>query len=235
MKHYEYLLFDNDGTLMDFKRAQETAFEISFRRQGFPLAYSREVLDCYEKNNLRWWKKLEEGLCSKDELQTGRFRDFLEELGLDADPNECNRDYMEALGQGRFLMPEALETLRELHRDYKICIITNGVGHTQRSRIEKSAIAPFVDALFISEEAGHAKPSRAYFDHVLKAGGISDKNKCLVIGDSLTSDIQGANNAGMDCCWYNPEGLIQEGLRIDYEVRCLSELLPLLREHREVL
>lgn len=104
------------------------------------------------------------------------------------------------------------------------------MASVQRQRFARSPIAPFFHGVFISEEIGCGKPNRAYFDYVFRAvPGLSTEN-ALVIGDSLSSDIQGANNAGLPCCWFNPRGLARsEGLRIDYEIRTLEELLPIVK------
>jgi HAD superfamily hydrolase (TIGR01549 family) len=119
--------------------------------------------------------------------------------------------------------------VEQLSQTHKLYIVTNAVASVQRSRLANSAIAPYITAAFISEEAGAAKPSRAYFDYVMaRIDGITAEN-CLVIGDSLSSDIQGANNAGLPACWYNLKGEPRpDDLTINYEIRDLRELYDIV-------
>jgi FMN phosphatase YigB (HAD superfamily) len=154
----------------------------------------------------------------------------LRALNLERDPAECNRDYLTALGEGVYPLPQAEEVCRELkRRGHRMYIITNAVASVQRSRLRGSVFAELFEAAFISEEAGAAKPSRAYFDYVRRRlPGLTESN-ALVIGDSLATDIQGANNAGLRCCWFNPAGKPRrEGLRVDYEIAALRELLDIV-------
>lgn len=228
MKKYKYLLFDNDGTLMDFDKSQESAFEKTYNALNFSQDYSEHILNLYKKANISWWKKLERGECTKAELQSGRFTDFLQSSTLEANPVEMNKVYMDFLCRENQLIEGAVDVLRTLHEKYKIIIITNGVGKTQHSRIESSEIYPFIDGLYISEEVGAPKPNWEFFDNVLKKESIGQKNQCLIIGDSLSSDILGANNSSIDCCWYNPKNEKNPGLKIDFEISTLRELLVLL-------
>ena len=157
-----------------------------------------------------------------------RFRRYLSRLGLPGDPAECNRIYLEALGRSAVLLPHALEVCRALAQNHRLYIITNAVASVQRARLSQSAIAPYIQDAFISEEAGAAKPSRAYFDYVLTHLPGVRPEECLVVGDSLSSDIQGANNAGLPCCWFNRTGAPRpKGLRIDYEITALPQLLEI--------
>ncbi|WP_300821135.1 HAD family hydrolase, partial [uncultured Oscillibacter sp.] len=142
----------------------------------------------------------------------------------------CNRDYLAALGEGVYPLPHAEAVCRELKaQGHRMYIVTNAVASVQRSRLQGSAFAELFEAAFISEEAGAAKPSRAYFDYVRRRlPGLTEEN-ALVIGDSLSTDIQGANNAGLPCCWFNPAKKPRRaGLRVDYEISDLRELLNIV-------
>ena len=145
------------------------------------------------------------------------------------DPAECNRIYLEALGRSAVLLPHALEVCRTLAHDHRLYIITNAVASVQRNRLQGSAFADLITDAFISEDAGASKPARAYYDYVLaRIPGASAENT-LAIGDSLTTDIAGANNAGLPCCWYNPRRAPRpQGLHIDYEIQDLRALLDLV-------
>ena len=127
------------------------------------------------------------------------------------------------------LLPGAEELCRVLSRDHRLYLLTNAVASVQKTRFANSAIAPYFQGAFISEEVGVGKPDPAYFDYVFHAVPGLARDNALVIGDSLTSDIQGANNAGLPCCWFNPKGQPRpQGLRIDYEIRALEELYAIV-------
>ena len=127
------------------------------------------------------------------------------------------------------LLPGAEELCRVLSRDHRLYLLTNAVASVQKTRFANSAIAPYFQGVFISEEVGVGKPDPAYFDYVFHAVPGLARDNALVIGDSLTSDIQGANNAGLPCYWFNPKGQPRpQGLRIDYEIRALEELYAIV-------
>ncbi len=227
MSRYPYLLFDADNTLFDFEAANHNAFAKVCEYCG--LAYREELYEFYESINRPLWHQLDLGEVTKDFLVVERFRRFLAQKGIDRDPAECNRIQLSGLGSSTALLPHALEVIEKLSRTHKLYIVTNAVASVQRSRLAASAIAPYITAAFISEEAGAAKPSRAYFDYVFShIDGITADN-CLVIGDSLSSDIKGANNAGLPCCWYNLKNEPRpDDLTIDYEIGDLRELYDIV-------
>ncbi len=223
---YPYLLFDADNTLFDFDKAERRAYANVCRTHG--LAFSDSGYALYRQCNGELWHDFDRGLCTKEFLLVERFRRFLARSGQSAQPEELNRTHLETIAGSAFLLPGALELCRTLAADHALYIITNGVEASQRSRFRLSPLVPYFKDMFISEAVGCGKPSRAYFDYVFQAvPGLTPENG-LVIGDSLSSDIQGANNAGLDCCWFNPKGLPRpEDLRIDFEARTLEEILPL--------
>ena len=223
MSRYPYLLFDADNTLFDFEAANHNAFAKVCDYCG--LTYSEELYEFYESINRPLWHQLDRGEVTKDFLVVERFRRFLAQKGIDRDPAECNRIQLTGLGSSTALLPHAQEVIETLSRTHQIYIVTNAVASVQRARLAGSTLAPYITAAFISEEAGAAKPNRAYFDYVFsRIDGITAEN-CLVIGDGLSSDIQGANNAGLPCCWYNLKDEPRPAdLRIDYEIRDLREL-----------
>lgn len=227
MSRYPYLLFDADNTLFDFEAANHNAFAKVCDYCG--LTYSEELYEFYESINRPLWHQLDRGEVTKDFLVVERFRRFLAQKGIDRDPAECNRIQLTGLGSSTALLPHAQEVIETLSRTHQIYIVTNAVASVQRARLAGSTLAPYITAAFISEEAGAAKPNRAYFDYVFsRIDGITAEN-CLVIGDGLSSDIQGANNAGLPCCWYNLKDEPRPAdLRIDYEIRDLRELYDIV-------
>ena len=225
---YPYLLFDADDTLFDFPKTSSQAFSVMCRKNRIPD--SAETYRLYHELNLVLWEAFNRGEITKEFLTLERYVRFLKALGLDRDAAQCNRDYLEALGRIVYPLPHAEEVCRELfRRGHKLYIVTNAVASVQRSRL---AVCPFGDvftAAFISEEAGAAKPHKAYYDYVRRCVPKITPETCLVIGDSLATDIRGANNAGLPCCWFNPGGKsAPEDLRIDYTITDLRELLDIV-------
>ena len=227
MTRYPYLLFDADNTLFDFDEANISSFRAVCAYAG--LAFTPELFACFDRRNNAAWARFDRGELTKDETLRIQFREMSEELGLELDIEGCNRVRLEVLGRSTALVPHALEVVRELKKTHRVYLITNAVESVQRGRLGRSALAPLIEEAFISETAGAAKPSVEYFDYVFAhIDGITREN-CLVIGDSLTSDMRGGGDAGIVTCWYNPEGAAApDGYRIDHEIHNLHEVYGLL-------
>ena len=227
MTPYSILLFDADNTLFNFDAGNRRAFSEVSRICHLPD--TDELFHAYEAVNAEMWSAFDRGECTKDFLVVERFRLFLERVGLQADPVQCNKIHLSTLATNTVLLPHALEVCRTLAQTHSLYIVTNAVAAVQKARLAASDLRPYITDAFISEDAGASKPSVAYFDYVFsRIPGITREN-CLLIGDSPSSDLQGANNYGIPCCWYNPRGLARpDGMRIDYEIRDLPELLPIV-------
>lgn len=230
MKAYRFLLLDADGTLLDFDKDMDHAFRATYETCfSSQRPFSQELLDCYETCNSRWWQKLERGECTKPQLVVARFVDFLRETGLSGVPEEINRLYFENLGQGGALLPGALELVRDLAQRYQLYIVTNGNAATQKPRLARSGLMGYVKEYFVSEDAGAAKPDKRYFDYVFARIPGFPKESALLIGDSPTSDMRGAQNAGVDSLWYNPKGeTLPEGMAVTYQAESFGEIRQLL-------
>lgn len=223
---YPYLLFDADNTLFDFDANELASFRDTIARQH--IAYTDEKYAIYHRCNAQLWHEYDLGLCDKPFLLVERFRRFLAEIGEDGDVEEMNRDHLAGLAHASLLFPGALELCKTLSHRHNLYIITNAVESVQRKRFAASPLAPYFKDVFISEAIGHGKPNVEFFDYIFRAVPEITKENTLVIGDSLSSDIQGANNAGLPCCWFNPTGKNRPAhLRIDYEVSRLEAILPI--------
>lgn len=237
MKDYRFLLFDADKTLLDFDADMLQAFQATYGAWfAGQRPYSLALLEAYETCNNRWWAKFERGECAKQELYVGRFRDFLRETGLTGDPEAVNAAYFDNLSLGGALLPGALELARDLAQRYELYIVTNGNVLSQRPRLERSGLLAYVKDFFVSEEAGAAKPDRRYFDYVFSRIPGFVREQALLIGDSLSSDMQGAQNAGIDSLWYYPQSLqfhphweeTARELSITYRAGSFAEIRALL-------
>ncbi len=218
------ILFDVDGTLLDFKRAEANALD---RLQGFagsPLD-AREFLRLYEEVNHKIWQELEEGLLSAAELKIERFRRFARAAHTAKSPDALSEYYQEALGQGSYPLAESRELLQCLKGRFKLGIITNGLVKVQNPRHKAAGFDQIFDTILISEEEGVSKPDPEIFRRAARRLNTPLDDRVLMVGDSLVSDIQGGIRAGVKTCWYNPGGWPNESpWKSDWEIRNLMEL-----------
>lgn len=201
MKDKKHLLFDADNTLYDFQATEKAALGRLFGEYGI----SWSLVDIYHEGNRRCWRMFEEGAMTIEELEPARFRMFFEAIGIAEDPIEAGRLYSKYLGEEGIMLPGAIELLEKLYGRYSLSIVTNGIADVQRERIRRSDTGRFFDNVFISQEIGFSKPDPRFFSFVLNALG-AEKESCLVIGDSLTSDIKGARDSGIDSVYISFSG-----------------------------
>lgn len=226
-KHYPWLWFDADGTLFDYNRAEATALRNTF--DSLTLPFEDDYLGVYRGINSKLWRALEQQEITPAVLRFRRFELLLESLQLSGSPDQMSTAYVEQLGICAELIDGAFEVLQTLQGTCQFVIVTNGLQAVQRSRLAHSTIRHFITELIISEEVGAAKPQAAFFDAAFARTGHPPKSDVLIIGDSLTSDMQGGVDYGIDTCWYNPTAEPQlEGLHITYEIGHLRELLDFL-------
>lgn len=222
---YEWIIFDMDGTLVDFDSAEDAAFTLTFNalKERPDL---RTLKKMYDRINHRLWRQMEEGLIGAAALRVERFRVFLDETGIEADPETLSDTYLAHLSGQHTLIPGAIQVLESLQGPYRLALMTNGFEVVQRKRIERTGIARFVEHVFISETVGFHKPDPRIFDHALEAMGSPRPQRVLMVGDSLESDILGGNRAGLDTCWFNPAGRDAGGsVRPDFEIAELTMLM----------
>jgi YjjG family noncanonical pyrimidine nucleotidase len=226
-ERYQWLLFDADGTLFDYDRAEASALEEAFRQFGVP--FNSDGLAAYRRINQQLWRAWEQGQITPDVLAVRRFERLFEEIRVSVSPELFSMAYTECLATCSELNDGAYEVLQALHGKYRLAILTNGLKAVQRPRLARSVIRDYIAALIISEEVGAAKPDRAIFDAAIARMGYPPRSAVLMIGDSLTADIQGAIHYGLDTCWYNPARQPRPpDLEITYEIAHLSELICLL-------
>lgn len=225
---YEVVLFDADGTLFDFARAETYALELAFADSG--LRYHPSYLSAYSAVNLEAWQQFERGEISSVQLRLVRFERFCSRAGIDAEPADLSRRYLSRLAEASFLMEGAAEVVRILRGNCRLAIVTNGLTDVQRGRFGRSPISSHFDEITISEEVGTQKPDPRIFAYTLDRMGHKDKRTVLMVGDSLSSDIQGGVNFGIDTCWFNPSGdASPPSPTPSHVVDDLAKILPLCR------
>ncbi|MEO0776552.1 MAG: YjjG family noncanonical pyrimidine nucleotidase [Bacteroidota bacterium] len=229
---YQYLLFDADNTLFDFSEASHLAFAQLLRAEGHD--YHETHYATYQAGNELVWREFERGLIDARELRVKRFRLFFERSGLGGDPAVYHQQYMDNLIRATELLSGTLPLLEKLYGRVRMAIITNGLREAQRPRIRKLGLDRYFDHIIVSDEIGSAKPDPAFFDYTFAQLQQPDPECVLVIGDSLSSDIQGGLNYGLDTCWFNPQGKPNEGpVRPRYEVRSIERVWDIVRGAEE--
>lgn len=205
MPRYDFVLFDADNTLFDFDVAEHRALKQTLEHYGFPCDdHTRER---YLAINRALWAAFNKGEADKDWLVVERFAALQREKGGNHDAAEMNTYYLARLAEGADLLQGAEALCRALSKQCTLAIITNGVASAQRGRFSRSPLKDIIPYLFISGEMGCQKPQKVFFEKVLAEMGITDPGRAVVVGDSLSADIQGAVNAGLSSFWYNPNRL----------------------------
>lgn len=198
MNKYTTILFDLDDTLLDFKKSEQHALKDTFAETEIGITDS--LYKCYHEINTELWKEFEKGTISKNEVVYQRFDRLFKAYDLQLDAESFNKKYLDNLSKYSFLIEGALTVCKKLSQSHKLYAVTNGVERVQKSRFKKCGLEKYFSGLFISEEIGYSKPSKKYFDFVLSNIEEKDKTKIIIVGDSLTSDIQGGINCEIDTC-----------------------------------
>ncbi|MBU5676408.1 YjjG family noncanonical pyrimidine nucleotidase [Alkaliphilus sp. MSJ-5] len=227
---YEIIIFDADETLFDFKKSERDAFKNTMLE--FDIEYDENHhLKIYTDINMAIWKEFEDGLITQKKLKVERFKRLSDKLNAGFDETAFAKSYMKHLSNASFLYDDTINLVESLHKDYRLTIITNGLTDVQDNRIRKSIIAKFFEDIVVSEEVEVSKPDPKIFEHTLNNIKHIDKSKVLMVGDSLTSDIQGGINFGIDTCWFNPNKIANKtGIKPTYEISNLMELKDILEK-----
>ena len=227
-RRYDVLLCDADNTIFDFTKAEENAFAIACAHAGIDGA--ERLLPVYADINSAMWKLLELGGITQSVLRVRRFELFLTAIGrTDIDARDMGDTFADALGRQSVPLPGAVEAVARWSRVLPVIIVTNGISKVQHGRMEGSEVRHFISGMVISEEVGAAKPDPRMLELAMEKAGVTDRRRALMLGDSLSSDIAAAANAGVDACWFNPRGAGNaKGLPVRYEIRSLDEVDAIL-------
>jgi len=225
---YSWLVFDADNTLLDFNRSAGIALTETL--QSMDIIPEKAIVDLYHKINLECWGDLEAGRITPAELKLLRFSRFLDQLGAAGDPEQLNAYYFDVLRRSTYLLDGARDVLEKLgHLGVPMAIATNGLAEVQHHRLAKAGIVPFFQEIIVSEEIGYFKPNPGFFHTTAERLQVDEKDPVLMIGDSLRSDIAGAQHMGWDTCWFNPNKEDQSlPVAPDFTIGQLDELLEIL-------
>ena len=223
------VLLDLDDTLLDFHKAEHIAIAKTFVHFG--IEPEERIICRYSEINAAQWKRLERGEIDREQVLVGRFQLLFEELGLKYSSREAKGIYENFLSQGHYFIPGAEELLNALQGKYRLFICSNGTAVVQEGRLKSAGIGPYFEEIFISEEIGFNKPSAEFFERCFEKIPDFCRERTIMIGDSLTSDIQGGINAGIRTCWFNPQGRPGRGDIVpDHELGKLEQVPGLLEK-----
>ena len=224
---YQYLLIDNDNTIMDFNAAEAKALIDVLQNHGLPT--DDAAVHTYHEINDALWKALERGETTQPKLKVERFRQLLTVLNRhDVDAEVIAAEYAAGLGNHADLLPGAAEFIHAVHGRMKIALVSNGVSAIQRGRLAKCPLTPLFDAIVISEEVGAAKPDPKLLYVAMDMLGCMDKAQAVMMGDSATADIPAAVNAGVDSIFFSLKGKTCDAAT--YTVFTHEEALKILTE-----
>ena len=227
-------LFDLDETLLNFHASEKIGLAEVVTANGFE--FTEELYAFFKARNKELWLKLEKGEVTREELFETRFRELFQKCGADTGGMELlriNSEFISAMSRNGVILegaPEFLARLKSGVEGAKVYIVSNGATVNALGRIRSTGLDRYLDGVFISEDMGVTKPSREFFDIVLGSIGAS-ADECIVVGDSLTSDMLGAKNAGIASCWFRPAGDVEKAMReyeIDYAAGDFDELYNVL-------
>ncbi len=223
------VLWDVDGTLLDFEAAQRAAIRTLFAEFGLG-GCSEAMLNRYNEINHLYWERLEHNEITKPEVLIGRFLQFFSEFGIDQSTAvPFNDRYQLALGDTIVHRDNCLTLIDFLKGKVGQYVVSNGTVVAQTKKLDRSGIGRRMDGVFLSEQLGAEKPNPAFFEKVFDAIGPVDRSEVMIVGDSLTSDMLGGMNAGIVTCWYNPaDAPVPDGYRIDHVIAHLNGIVPIL-------
>lgn len=226
----EFLFLDLDDTILDFHKAERIA--LSKTLTAFGLEPTEEILRRYHLVNKAHWEMLERRELTRAQALVNRFAVLFREFGMEIDAPACAKVYERNLSIGHYFLPGALETLEKLYGKYRLFLASNGTATVQHSRLTSANLYRFFEQVFISQEVGFNKPSREFFERCFARIPGFSRERAMMVGDSLSSDIQGGINAGITTVWVNPRGKQPGAVTPDYEIRSLPELEMLLEDNK---
>lgn len=231
MKKYNHLFFDLDHTLWDFDRNTSEAIEEIFRIFNFskwPFFTFQDFMRIFHEVNDYLWNKFNHGLIDRFELRNSRFKLILGKLGVNEHeiPDGIAEKYLELAPVKPNVIPYTYEILDYLNPNYHLHIISNGFDDVQHSKLRASNIHRYFDKIITSDSSGHRKPQKDIFEFALDEAG-AHKEKSIMIGDNIYTDIIGAQNAAMDHIFFNPNKT-SHSLKVTFEINSLKQIMNIL-------
>ncbi len=222
---YQWILFDLDNTLTDFDVASHAAFE-KLCEELLKVDYTPELYASYKVHNGSMWQAFERNEIDTKYLRWKRFDLFFKANDIEFDSHEANKFYLFEMTKAATLKVGSLDLLKKLHGDFKLAIITNGLQENQRTILDNLDLTKYFEAIIVSDEIGASKPSKEFFDITFDTIGQEAIKSSLVVGDNIGSDIEGAIGYGLDSCWFNEHGKVNNtDLKPTFTISRIEELL----------
>ncbi len=225
----DIFLVDADDTILDFHGASKLALKAAFSSSG--IKWKAEYLPVFREVNDGFWQALERKELTRAELMERRFPSYLARLGLhEVDGAAFNQRFIEHLATHPIYMEGAETFLRELGKLGRVYIVTNGTAWIQKSRFEISGLNGYATDVFVSDKIGFDKPAKEFTDYVLAHIPNLALERAIWIGDSLSADVQAANQANMTSIWFNPRHKKGNGKSSPtYESDNFKDILQIIR------
>ena len=220
------VMLDIDNTLLDFHKSAEFAMAEAFKCYG--LEFLPEYVKTFHKINDGLWQEIEKGTLTREELWEVRFNKILDALGLKGDGPKIEKEFRRVLFDCAILVDGAIELLIYLSKKYKIYAATNAIYNQQINRLTKAGIIKYFDGIFVSEKIGHQKPTKAFFDYCFNQMDEINPEETVMIGDSLTADIEGGLSYGMHTIWFNKAEKSSCKVHPHFIVKTLNEIKSIL-------
>lgn len=229
MSKFTTVFVDADETLYDFHKGEQESLKATLLTLG--IEWKPQYSEIYKEENKRAWIAYECNEITRDEMKIKRFATFFDRVGLQVTMplDSVNDIYISNLSQCGYLFDGANEFIERLKSFAKVYIATNGLFKTQSNRFKISGLYRAVDGIYISEKIGCNKPAKEYFDYIFNDLNITDKSKAIILGDSITADMQGGKNAGIATCLYDPHCKVEEHSLCDYVIHNYDEFFEILK------
>lgn len=225
---FDAILWDIDNTILHFPYQEKYALKKCF--SIFKLGeFTTQMLENYREISDNIWKEISTGKLSKNEGLIERFEQLFKSFNINFSAKKFNEEYQCRLGDKVKFNDNAYKILNSLKPIIKQYATTDGTIATQKNELKNGNLLNIFDDIFISEAIGFSKPDVRFFDYIFKHIPSFDKNKIIIVGDSLTSDMQGGVNAGIKCCWYNPNHKKNNSkIPVDFEIDNLKQIYDIL-------
>ena len=217
------ILIDIDGTITDTKAVETNALIILFDK--YNISHTENDIKHYSEINENLWLDFENGLITKSKLRIKRFEVLFHDMHVKCNYEQFAKEYFELYSKSAIPFKGAIELLNKLHGNYKLHIVSNGSTDVQYYKLKKLNILHLFNNVFLSEEIGYAKPDQRFFEHVHSRINVTNKEQVLVVGDSLSADINGGKQFGYKTCYV---GACESNA--DYSINSLSELISIIKE-----
>ena len=217
------VFLDIDNTLIDFNECAKHSIIKIFK--DFNLPYCDNVFETFIRENIKIWKRLENGEITKAYLRANRWNIILEKLNIAFDGPLIEELFENGIAESAYEVEGAKEILEHLSKKHELYVVSNGFRAVQENRLNISGFKKYFDKMFFSEDIGVSKPQKEFFDYCFNSLNNPCKENVILIGDSISADIIGGINYNIKTIWFNKNNEIcPNNIKPTYIVRALGEI-----------